>query len=143
MIYNEVKVTYTRQTGEDNPGKVRETYLVKSINCSDAENKTIEHIQPFVFGGELDTPQIRKRQFFDIFECSSPSSNLQWYEAKVEMIVIDGDREARRAVTILVEDDNIGNAIEELKYNFLKEYDCEVVSIKKSPILDIIREDAE
>ena len=28
MIYHEIKVKYDRQTGEDNPGKVKETYLM-------------------------------------------------------------------------------------------------------------------
>lgn len=133
MILNEVKVNYTRQTGEDNPGKVKETYLVASVNCSEAEQKTIEEIKPFVFG-DLETPQIRKRQFFDIFKNDGKEN---WYEAKVEMIIIDGDKETRKAVTILVQENTISNALQSLKFN-LESYDCEIVSIKKSAVLDII-----
>jgi len=138
MILNEVKINYTRQNGGDEPAKVRETYLVQSVNCSEAEAKAIEEIKPFVFGGEIDTPQIRKRSIFDIFPAEKSSGNEQWFEAKVEMIVVDGDREIRKGVTILVEEGSIEDALDNLKYGFLKEYDCEVISIKKSPILAII-----
>lgn len=134
MILNEVKVNYIRKTGEDNPGKVRETYLVESINCSDAEQKTIEEIKPFMYG-DLETPQIRQRQFFDIF----PDGGDNWYEAKVEMIVVDGDRDRRKPVTMLIQADTIDGALKELHYKHLTGYDCEIVSIKKSAIVDILR----
>ena len=36
MIFHEVKAVYEKQTGEDNPAKVKETYLVEAVNCADA-----------------------------------------------------------------------------------------------------------
>ena len=39
MIFHEIKVHYDRQTGEDNPGKVKEVYLVHgAVSFADAEN---------------------------------------------------------------------------------------------------------
>lgn len=128
----EVKVKYVK-TGEDNPGSVKETYLVNAINCAEAEKKVIDEITPFVFG-ELDTPQIKKRDFFDIFPKEGGDF---FYEAKVEMIVVDGDREARRVIKILQQADTLAQAVSDLKFN-LSSYDHELVAIAKSPILDII-----
>lgn len=135
MIFFEVKVVYERQTGEDNPAKVKETYLVEAVSCSDAEQQVIKEIKPFVFG-ESETPQIRQRQFFDFFLQDSAEN---FYEAKVEMITIDGDKETRKAVTFLIQDNTIDGALKELKYKYLTQYDCEVISIKKSAILDVLR----
>ncbi len=86
-----MKVVYERQTGEDNPAKVKETYLVEAVSCSDAEQQVINEIKPFVFG-ESETPQIRQRQFFDFFLQDSAEN---FYEAKVEMITINGGKETR------------------------------------------------
>lgn len=133
MIFHEVKAVYDKQTGEDNPAKVKETYLVEAVNCADAEKQVMDEIQPFVFG-DSETPQIRKRRFFDIF----PGDGENWYEAKVEMITIDGDKETRKAVKVLVQDNTIDGALKELHYKHLASHDCEILSIAKSPVLDII-----
>ena len=44
MINYEIKINYTRQTGEDNPAGVKETYLVEGITCADVENRLLEEI---------------------------------------------------------------------------------------------------
>ncbi len=136
MMY-EVKVSYTRQTGEDNPGKFKETYLAESVNCSGAEQRVMNEIAPFVFGGDVEAPQIRKRLFFDIF----PDGGENWYEAKVEMIVVGGDHESRKPVTMLIQADTIDGAVEELHYKHLTGYDHEVISVKKSAIIEVLKEE--
>lgn len=132
MVLFQVNAVYDRQTGEDIPGKVKEIYLVEAPDCADAQQQVIENIKPFIFG-ECDIPQVRKRNFFDILH----GDGENWYEAKVEMITIDGDKETRKAVTILVQENTISQALQSLKLN-LGKYDCEIVSIKKSAVLDII-----
>lgn len=136
MIFHQVNVTYEKQTGEDNPGKVKETYLVNAVNCADAEQQVMDEIKPFVFG-DVSTPQIRVRQFFDVF----PGDGENYYEAKVEMITIDGDKETRKAVKILVQDRTIDDALRELHYRHLAGYDCEILSIAKSPIIEVMRKE--
>ena len=136
MIFHEVKAVYERLTGEDNPGKVKETYLVEAVNCADAEKQVMDEIKPFVFC-DCETPQIRKRHLFDIF----PGNGYNWYEAKVDMITIDGDKETHKAVKVLVQDDTIDGALKELHYKHLANFDCEILSIAKSPVLDILRPD--
>lgn len=133
MIFHEVKAVYEKQTGEDNPAKVKETYLVEAVNCADAEKQVMDDIKPFVFG-DVSTKQVRVLQFFDIF----PGDGENWYEAKVEMITIDGDKESRKAVKVLVQDNTIDAALKEL-HKHLASFDCEILSIAKSPVLDILR----
>ena len=57
MNYFQVDVKYDRQTREDNPGRVKEVYLVNAATCSDVEKAVLEEIKPFIFG-ECETPKI-------------------------------------------------------------------------------------
>jgi hypothetical protein len=135
MIFHELKVNYSRQTGEDNPGKVKETYLVDgAVSFADAENCVMEEIKPFVFGGECEVMSCKKSQYFEIF----PNEGAEyWYKGRVEMITIDGEKETRRNVAVLVQANLLDDAVFALR-QALKSYDCEILSIAKSPVMDIL-----
>ena len=99
MLLYEIKVNYQRQTGEDNPNKVKETYLVEGLNCSDVENRLMEDIKPFIFG-DCEVQNCKRSQYFEIF----PNEGGEyWYKARVEMITIDGDKETRKTQSVLVQ----------------------------------------
>ena len=132
-MYYEVKVNYQKKSGEENPSVVKETYLVNSANCSAAEQRVLEEIEPYVFG-ELEMPQIKKRNFHDIFPADDKE---QWFEAKVELIIVDLDKETRKAKKLLIKEDTIGGALHELSRQ-LDGIDAEIVSIAKSPILELL-----
>jgi hypothetical protein len=131
----EIKVNYLRQTGEDNPGTVKETYLVDGATPSDAEKRLMDEIKPFIFG-DCEVPMIRNRRFFDI---SPNAGGENWYEGKVELITVDGEIEKRRVVTVLVQDNRIDDALTALRKH-LNNVDCEILAIKKSQIIDLIKE---
>ena len=135
MDFFEIKVNYTRQTGEDNPASVSETYLVEASTPSSVEERIMEELKPLI-SGECDVPSIRNRKFYDII----PNGNVEnWYESKVEMITIeDNGNEKRKAVTILVEAESIQKAVSVLSES-LHNLDCEIVSVKKSKILEVYR----
>ena len=135
MEFFEIKVNYTRQTGEDNPASVSETYLVEALTPSSVEERIMEELKPFI-NGECDVPSIRNRKFYDII----PNGNVEeWYESKIEMITIeDNGNEKRKAVTILVEAKSIQKAVSVLSES-LNNLDCEIVSVKKSKILEVYR----
>lgn len=137
MYFYQVNVQYQKQTGEDNPGRVKESYLVEAELQSAAESRVLEHVAPYIFG-DCQVQKIQKRQFFDVFRLEEDAAGVpEWFEAKVEMITVDGDRETRKAVNMLVEDSNIHYALKSLKRK-LDSYDCEIISIKKSPILELL-----
>lgn len=134
MIFHEIKVSYDRQTGEDNPGKVKEVYLIDgAVSFADAENCLMEEIKPFIFG-DCEVQSCKRSQFFETF----PNEGGEyWYKARVEMITIDGEKEIRKNVAMLVQANTLDDAVFALR-QALKSYDCELISIAKSPIMDIL-----
>jgi hypothetical protein len=134
MIYHEIKVSYERQTGEDNPGKVKEIYLIDgAVSFADAENCLMEEIKPFIFG-DCEVQSCKRSQFFEVF----PNEGGEyWYKARVEMITIDGEKETRKSVPVLVQANLLDDAIYALR-QAMKSYDCELLSIAKTPIMDIL-----
>ena len=135
MLFYEVKVSYQRQTGEDNPKNVKETYLVEGLNCADVENRLMEDIKPLIFG-DCETPSCKKVQLYDMVE---DAEGDRWFKARVEMITVEDDgKEKRKAVSILVHGNDVKSALNNLQ-KYLESLDCEVVSIAKSPIVEVIR----
>lgn len=134
MIFHEIKVSYDRQTGEDNPGKVKEIYLIDgAVSFADAENCLMDEIKPFIFG-DCEVQSCKRSQYFDVFP---NEGGAFWYKARVEMITIDGEKETRKNVAVLVQANLLDDAIHALK-QALKSYDCEIISIAKSPVMDIL-----
>jgi len=134
MIFHEIKVNYERQTGEDNPGKVKETYLIDgAVSFADAENCLLEEIKPFIFG-DCEVQTCKKSQFFEVFP---NEGGAYWYKARVEMITIDGDKETRKNVSVLVQANTLDDAVFALK-QALRSYDCEIISVAKAPVVDIL-----
>ena len=131
MLFYEIKVNYQRQT--DNPKNVKETYLVEGLNCADVENRLMEDIKPLVFG-DCETPSCKKVQLYDMIE--DPEGD-RWFKARVEMITVEDDgKEKRKAVSILVHATTIDVALGNLR-KCLETLDCEIVSIARSPILEV------
>ena len=108
MIFHEIKVSYDRQTGEDNPGKVKEVYLIDgAVSFADAENCLMEEIKPFIFG-DCEVQSCKRSQFFETF----PNEGGEyWYKARVEMITIDGEKEVRKNVAMLVQANTLDDAV--------------------------------
>ena len=135
MIFYEIKISYTRQTGEDNPAAVKETYLVEGLTCADVENRLIEDIKPLI-SGEWEVKSCKQVQFYDLIP--NPEGD-RWYKARVEMITVeDNGKETRKAVSIYVQAGNVTEANKVLQQS-LSNLDCEVVSITRSPILEVLR----
>ena len=135
MIFYEIKISYTRQTGEDNPAAVKEPYMVEGLTCADVENRLIEEIKPLI-SGEWEVKTCKQVQFYDLIP--SPEGD-RWYKARVEMITIeDNGKEKRKAVSIYVQAGNVTEANKTLIQS-LNNLDCEVVSITRSPILEVFR----
>ena len=134
MIFHEIKVHYERQTGEDNQGKAKEIYLVQdAVSFADAERCLMEEIKPFIFG-DCDVMSCKRSQFFEVFP---NEGGAYWYKARVEMITIDGEKETRKNVAVLVQANMLDDAVFALK-QALGSYDCEIISVAKTQIMDIL-----
>ena len=134
MIFHEIKVKYDRQTGEDNPGKVKEIYLIDgAVSFADAENCLMNEIKPFIFG-DCEVQNCKRSQFYDVIP---NEGGAYWYKARVEMITIEGEKETRSTKPFLVQANMLDDAVFALKQG-LKSYDCELISIAKTQIVDIL-----
>ena len=136
MYFYEVKVSYERHTGEDNPSIVKEVYLIDSTSPADAESKLLAEIKPLMWGDYCEILSIKRRSIFEIVPHENEGEI--WYEARVEMITIDGDQETRKAVVILVEHRDFDYALQ-LLHTTIGSYDCEIVGLKKSAIIEVLR----
>ena len=99
------------------------------------EERLLGEIQKYI-SGDWETKSCKQVQFYDLIP------NLegdQWYKARVEMITIeDSGKEKRKAVTIYVQAGNITEANKSL-HQAVSNLDCEVISITRSPILEVFR----
>ena len=135
MLFYEIKVVYQRQTGEDNPANVKESYLVEGLTPADVEKRLIEQIQPFIMG-DLEVPSCTKKQFQEIV--TSPEAD-KWYKGRVELITIeDSGKETRKTVSILVQATTAMHAMKNLT-QAVSGYDCEIVSVARTAYMDVIR----
>ena len=136
MIFYEIKVKYDHQVTENTKSSNKpETYLVEGITCADVEKRLMDELKPFI-SGEWEVKSCKLSQFYDLI--TNPEGN-QWYKARVEMITIEeSGKEKRKAVSIYVQADNITEANKSL-HHALSNEDCEVVSITRSPILEVFR----
>lgn len=135
MLFYEIKIKYGRQTGDDRPSIVKETYLVEGLTCADVEKRLMEEMKPYIFG-DYELPSCKKVQVYDMIQSTDGD---MWYKARVEMIVIDDNgAESRKAVSVLVKDKTIRDALRHLQ-EYLSDLDCEVVSITRSQIIDVLR----
>lgn len=135
MIFHELQVRYVRQTGEEGPRKAKEIYLVEGATTfGDAEKCVSTEVQPFVFEGDIEVRNCKLSQFQEIFP---NEGGAFWYKGRVELLTIDGDKETRKNVAVLVEANTIDDAVFALKQG-MNSYDCELISIAKTQIMDII-----
>ena len=133
MIFYEVKVAYGKNAIAEYKKKANEVYLVEGITCADAEQRVIEETAPYV-SGDCEVPSCKRVQFYDLIPVADGEF---WYKARVEMITIDGEKETRKNVAVLVQANLLDDAVFALK-QALKSYDCELISIAKTPIMDIL-----
>lgn len=134
MILYECKIRYERQTGEDIPGQVNETYVIEGVSPTDVEKRLIDELHKYI-SGDSETTSIKKKKFADIFPNAEGGT---WFNGKVEMITIEDDKEKRQAVNILIQSHNFSAAVRDL-YQNLAGLDCEIVSVTRTPIIEVWR----
>lgn len=134
MIFYELKIKYTRQTGEDNPKGVNEVYFVEGLTAADVEERLLGEIQRYI-SGEWETISCKKVQLFDYI--AKPETE-KWYKARVELITIDNDKETRKAVNFYAQANNITEANKAI-HQAMGNEEFEVASVTRAKLVDIIR----
>ena len=132
-MFYEVKVRYTKQTGEDNPAKVTESYLVEGVNFGDAEKQVFDNLKVFVFGEEMEVVAMKVVKPFDLVKCGCAE---KIFKCKVDMIIIDGDKETRKRVLVFVGADDLESA-RKIFEEWFKSYDCELIAVEETKINEV------
>ena len=95
MSYIETAARFERMSEDGKVKKVTERFLVDALSCTEAENRTIEELTPYV-SGDLEVTANKK---VNISEVMGDKEADKFYLAKVAFITID-ERTAKEKKTV-------------------------------------------
>nr|DAV65245.1 MAG TPA: protein of unknown function (DUF4494) [Caudoviricetes sp.] len=93
------KVAYERQADEMGMKKVTESYLVDALSFTEAEERVIKEVTPFVSVGELEVVNIRPMRLAELL---LDEGSGRYYRAKVNLTTIDTAGQERKVGTAMV-----------------------------------------
>ena len=134
----ECKVKYEKTLETGTQKKVTEAYLVDAMSFTEAENRIIEEMTPYIVG-EFEVTAVKKARISELF--IDPEGD-KWYRAKVMFITIDEKTgvEKKAASNMLVQASDFQRAVKNLEDGMKGTMsDWEIFSITETPILDIYK----
>ena len=85
--YFEVKIQYQKMQEDGKEKRVTEQYVVESSNFTEAENRIIEEMTPYI-SGEFDVVSEKIAAYSEII-LSDKSDDDKWFISKVAFITLD------------------------------------------------------
>ena len=140
----ECKVSYERQADSVGMKKVSESYLVDALSFTEAEERIIKEIRPFVSVGELEVVNIRRARIAELF-LNDEAEDDRYFRAKVNFITVDekSGSEKKTSATMIVKSDSLPNAVTELKAQLDSQMaSYEIASVTDTQILDVFQYEA-
>lgn len=92
-------MSYERQADEMGMKKVTESYLVDALSFTEAEERVIKEVTPFVSVGELEVVNIRPMRLAELL---LDEESGKYYRAKVDLTTIDSAGQERKVGTAMV-----------------------------------------
>lgn len=133
-MYYEAKIRYTKQTGEDNPKKVTEMYVIEDVCFGGAENSLLDKLMPSAYNGDIEVVAIKVVKPFDIVHCKNAE---KVFKCKLDLIIIDADKESRKRVFVYVGAPDLESARRTIEDTF-KSYDCELIAVEETKIVEVV-----
>lgn len=134
----ECKVKFER-TGDDGKIiKVNESYLVDALSFTEAEERIIEEMKPFI-SGDFSVANIKRVKIGELFTLDSGD---KWYRFKVNYITLDEEKgvEKKIPVNMMVQASNIKEALERHTEGMKGSMaDFDVAVITETMIMDVFR----
>lgn len=132
------KVSYERQADEMGMKKVTESYLVDALSFTEAEERVIKEVTPFISVGELEVVNIRPMRLAELL---LDEESGKYYRAKVDLTTIDSAGQERKVGTAMVVQ---ADSLLEGTMSLLAHLDSgvsayELVSIGELDILDVFQ----
>lgn len=140
----ECKVSYERQADSMGMKKVSESYLVDALSFTEAEERIIKEIRPFVSVGELEVVNIRRARIAELF-LNEEAEDDRYFRAKVNFITVDekSGSEKKTSATMIVKSDSLPNAVTELKAQLESQMaSYEIAAVTDTQILDVFQYEA-
>ena len=134
----ECKVKFERTAEEGKIIKVSESYLVDALSFTEAEERIIVEMKPFI-SGEFSVANIKRVKINELF---FHEDGDKWYRFKVNYITLDEERgvEKKVPVNMLVQASNIKQALdrhtEGMKGSMA---DHEVAIITETLLMDVFK----
>ena len=140
----ECKVSYERQADSMGMKKVSESYLVDALPFTEAEERIIKEVRPFVSVGELEVVNIRRARIAELF-LNEEAEDDRYFRAKVNFITVDekSGSEKKTSATMIVKSDSLPNAVTELKAQLDSQMaSYEIAAVTDTQILDVFQYEA-
>lgn len=138
----ECKIKYEKTIEEGKIIKTNENYLVDALSFTEAEDRIITEMKPFI-SGEFTVANIRRIKISEMF----PNENAdKWYRCKVNYITLDEEKgvEKRVGVAMYVQANDLKNACESLIEGMKGSLaDYEIASITETTIMDVYRYESD
>lgn len=132
----ECKVKYEKTLETGTQKKVSESYLVDAMSFTEAENRIIEEMTPYIVG-EFEVAAVKKARISELF--IDPEGD-KWYRAKVMFITIDEKSgiEKKAPSTMLVQASDFQKAVKNLEDGMKGTMsDWEINSISETLLMDV------
>jgi hypothetical protein len=140
----ECRVSYERQADSVGMKKVSESYLVDALSFTEAEERIIKEVRPFVSVGELEVVNIRRARIAELF-LNDEAEDDRYFRAKVNFITVDekSGSEKKTSATMIVKSDSLPNAVTELKAQLDSQMaSYEIAAVTDTQILDVFQYEA-
>ncbi|MEA4983896.1 hypothetical protein SDC9_38680 [bioreactor metagenome] len=139
-MYNwfECKVKFEKTAEDGKIVKVSESYLVDALSFTEAEERMIEEMKPFI-SGEFSVANIKRVKINEMF---FHDDGDKWYRFKVNYITLDEEKgvEKKVPVAMMVQASEIGQALSRLHEGMKGSMaDYEVVTIAETLIMDVFK----
>lgn len=107
----ECKIRYEKTMEDGLPKKVNEVYVIDALSFSEAEERIIEEMSPYI-SGEFEVVDVNIAPYREIFFADDNIAD-QWFKAKLSFITIDerSNKEKRTSTMYLVNAGNISSAV--------------------------------
>ena len=132
----ECKVKFEKTLENGIQKKVTETYLVDAMSFTEAENRIIEEMTPYI-SGEFEVTAVKKNRISELF--ADPEGD-RWYRAKVMFVTLDekSGTEKKSPSTMLVQAKDFQMAVKNLEDGMKGTMsDWEINTISETSILDV------
>lgn len=132
----ECRVKFEKTLENGTQKKVTEVYLVDAMSFTEAENRIIEEMTPYI-SGEFEVTAVKKDRISELF--IDPNGD-KWYRAKVMFITLDekSGTEKRAASIMLVQAKDFETAVMNLKDGMKGTMsDWEINTISETVIMDV------